>query len=371
MKARLAIYLGLLLLIAGSLYVGVDLEKRLSKPTPDGVLLTIYSTTDTDVFYPVIQDFRTRHPTITIRYELLDALPLYDRVIAESSSGETGADLILSSAMDLQVKLANNGYAAPHISSSGDSMPGWARWRNEAFGVTFEPAVMVFSNRLMAGRPLPQTRSELLKALRTERDFWRGRVGTYDITKSSVGYLLASQDVRRSSEFGMLLDAFGEAEVQVSENTSSLLDHIENGNIAVGYNLLGSYARARLENGADISIIYPQDYTLAVSRTAIILRSSHNPATAHLFLEYLLSARGQKLLSEHSYLSAVRPAPAGPDNRLGFSESQVGLLRPISLGPGLLVYLDPMKRESLLQTWNEAMKLPPQQPTPTETAFSD
>lgn len=356
----------LLLPVSAVLAIGLAILGFLAtRPDPAAPLprdLVIYSTTDTNVFAPVIEDFKTLYPDTIVHYELLDAMPLYTRVLRESGTSSPGADLILSSAMDLQVKLVNEGYAAPHNSQSAAALPSWARWRNEAFGVTFEPAVLVYNNQLMEGRPLPQTRQELLRALRLEPEFWRGRVGTYDIEKSSVGYLLASQDDRRSNDFGMLLDTFGESQVVTSENTSSLLDQIELGDLAVGYNLLGSYARARQESGSGISIVYPQDYTLAVSRTAIILKSSRNPEAAHIFLEYLLSIRGQRVLSERSYLSAIRPEIDGPYDRLGISESQVGLLRPIALGPGLLVYLDHMKQENLLESWNNALTLPESEP---------
>jgi len=354
MSRRFTLSLASFATIAGLVILAYQLT-RPDQAKPVSNELIIYSTTDTNVFAPVIEDFKTLYPDIIVHYELLDALPLYSRILREEETGAPGADLILSSAMDLQVKLVNEGFAAPHTSQSAAALPSWASWRNEAFGVTFEPAVLVYNNELMEGRPLPQTRQELLRALRLEPEFWRGRVGTYDIAKSSVGYLLASQDDRRSNDFGMLLDAFGESHVVTSENTSSLLDQIELGKLAVGYNLLGSYARARVESGSRISIVYPQDYTLAVSRTAVILKSSRHPDAAHIFLEYLLSIRGQRVLSERSYLSAIRPEIDGPYDRLGISESQVGLLRPIALGPGLLVYLDPMKHDAILENWNEAL----------------
>jgi iron(III) transport system substrate-binding protein len=347
-----------LILAVVSAVLVLMLLNRDTGATPLNSDLVIYSTTDTNVFAPVIEDFRRLHPDVRIRYELLDAQPLHNRVLAENASEVRGADIVLSSAMDLQVHLVNEGLAAPHVSINSNAAPAWTRWRNEAFGVTFEPAVMVFNNEAMHGRRLPQTRQELLRALRSDPEFWDRRVGTYDISKSSVGYLLASQDARRTNEFGVLLEAFGEVHTQMSENTSTLLDDIESGKLAMGYNLLGSYARARVETGAPIKVVYPQDYTLAVSRTAIILKSAPNTEAAHRFVEYLLSLRGQSVLSERSFLSAVRPEIDGPYSRLGLSESQVGLLRPIAIGPGLLVYLDPMKRRSLLDSWNNALSEP-------------
>ncbi|RHW18219.1 ABC transporter substrate-binding protein [Sphingomonas gilva] len=317
-----------------------------------GTTLTIYSTTDTGVFRPVIADFRRLHPTIAVRYEELDAAPLYRRYLDEAKRGQPRADLLLSSAMDLQAKLVNDGYAARHSSANVRALPSWARWRDEAFGFTFEPAVMVFNRDVMAGRELPLSRAELLETLRRDKTFWRNRVGTYDIERSSVGYLLASQDARQSSDYGVLVEAMADTGVQLEDNTATLLDQLEARELAMAYNLLGSYAQARADANNKLVIIYPRDYTLAVSRTAVLPKDGPNPAAAHLFLEYLLSIRGQRLLANESRLSAVREEVPGRLHQAGMAESQIGPLRPIPLGPGLLVYLDDQKRRRLLASWH-------------------
>ena len=318
--------------------------------------LTIYSTTDAAVFRPVIADFQSQYPRIEVRYVELEAAPLYNRFLKETAEHRPSADLLLSSAADLQVKLVNDGYATSHASLNALSLPGWARWRDEAFGFTFEPAVMVFNRRLVAGRAIPHSRPELVSSLSQDPAFWRGRIGTYDIARSSVGYLIASQDSRHSSDFAALWTLFRQLDVKRFETTSDLLHKIESGELVMGYNLLGSYARARLAAGAPLTIVYPEDFTLAVTRTAVLPKNAPHPTSAHLFLEYLLSLRGQRVLTSRSPLSAVRQEITGPYSRLGIAEATVGPLRPIALSPGLLVYLDQQKRRRLLNVWRGASR---------------
>lgn len=321
-------------------------------PSPSqSAMLTIYGTTDTGVFEPVLHDFRSMHPSVVVCYIELNSAMLYERFLHEVDEGHPQADLLLSTSMDLQVKLVNDGYAAPHVSENARAMPAWARWRDEAFGLTFEPAVMVFNRKAMGGREIPRTRQELLELLKRDREHWHGRIGTYDISHSGVGYLLASQDARQSSEFGALVETFDDVGMQTDEHTADLLDRLESGNLAIGYNLLGSYARKRVEAGAPLIIVYPQDYTLAVSRTAVLPKSAPHPAMAHAFLEYLLSLRGQRVLATQAGLPAIRREIEGPYGRMGITGGQVGLLRPIALGPGLLVYLDQQKRQHILASW--------------------
>jgi len=328
---------------------GGDRDER-SLATEAGPL-TIYSTTDRAVFDPVIADFSKAHPDVTIEYVDLEAADLDRRFREESAKGRSSADLLLSAAMDLQVRLVNDGFAAAHTSPNTAMLPQWARWRDEAIGFTFEPVVMVFNRRAMAGRRIPQTRQQLLAAVRADPGFWTGRIGTYDARYSSVGYLVASQDARQSSDFGAMAEAFRDAGLVTADTSGEILDRIEDGELALGYNVLGSYARARARNSSQLRIVYPADYTLAVARTAVIPRTASNGRAAHLFLDYLISIRGQQALTNQSTLNAVRPEIVGRYSSMGIAESSVGQLRPIPLGPGLLVYLDRQKRERLLALW--------------------
>jgi len=318
--------------------------------------LVVHSTTDTQVFAPVIRDFQAQNPGLAIRYEELDAGELYERFLADLGAGRPVADLLLSSAMDLQVKLVNDGHAASHRSDNAAALPAWARWRDEAFGFTFEPAVMVFNRVAMGARPLPRSRAELLQALLREPGFYRGRIGSYDIARSRVGYLLASQDARLSSEFGGLLEAFGALAPRTAVRSADLLDRLASGELVLAYNLLGSYAVARLEAGAPLAIVYPDDYTLAVARTAVIPARAAQADGAHRFLEYLLSLPGQRTLAARGRLPAVRPELAGSAGLVTVGDARIGLPRPIALGPGLLVYLDRQKRQRLLATWDAALQ---------------
>lgn len=313
--------------------------------------LSLYSTLDTEVFEPLLVDFQRLNPGVAVRYENIDGLPQYERFVREAGAGTRNADVLISTAMDLQVKLVNDGYAAEHRSANATALPAWARWRYEAFGFTFEPAVMVFNRAAMKGRPVPQSRAELVNEIRRDPAFWRGRIGTYDVSSSSVGYLLASQDVRHSSEFGALVEALGDVDVQVEEHTATLLERIESGALVGGYNLLGSYARSRPGSDRNLLLVYPRDHTLVVARTVVIPRNAPNPVLAHRFVEYLLSLRGQQVMAAECGLPPIRKELDGVYERLGVKESQIGVLRPIALGPGLLVYLDQLKRQQMLETW--------------------
>src|SRR5256885_12539962 len=73
--------------------------------------LTIYSTTDSALVQPLLKDFAALYPKVPVEYTDMNSTELYNRVISEAAAGSVAGDLLWSSAMDLQVKLANDAFA--------------------------------------------------------------------------------------------------------------------------------------------------------------------------------------------------------------------------------------------------------------------
>src|SRR6516225_671539 len=107
--------------------------------------VVIYSALDTKAAQPLIRDFNAVYPNIKVEYNDMNSTELYNRFIAEVASGQGGADVMWSSAMDLQVKLVDEGKAMAYQSPEAKVIPQWANYKNEAYGTTYEPAVIVYN----------------------------------------------------------------------------------------------------------------------------------------------------------------------------------------------------------------------------------
>ena len=175
-------------------------------------LLTIYSTADYIAVEPVLRAYQVTEPDLTIHYHELLSQELYQRVLDEER--ET-ADLVWSSAMDLQMKLVHDGYARRFTPTEIVSLPEWSYWRDEAYAVSVEPAVIVYNRRAFDGIEVPATREALLAWLQREDDRAFQRVGTYDIERSGLGLLLAARDADQSRDFWTLVQALGANQVEL------------------------------------------------------------------------------------------------------------------------------------------------------------
>ena len=310
--------------------------------------LSIIGSTDLPVFAPVLREYQRLHPGVTIRYEEFSTLELY-RKAAQPQAG--GADLLVSSSMDLQVQLVNDGFAQPYRSTETAALPAWARWRDEVFGFSYEPMVIAYGSRRFTTASAPTTRRQLLQLLRDPARPFDHRVGGYDLAGSGIGYLAATQDARFDQNAGALLAAMADNHAVQAMHAGVLLDAMERGNLDLAYNMPGSYVQGRIDAGKPVGMVLPDDYTLVIARTAVIPRSAVNVAEARRFLDYLLSSHGQEVLAREARILPIR---ADVERR----SHPVGALRPIPLGPGLLVYQDRLKRARFLDAWRAVMPAP-------------
>lgn len=320
-----------------------------------GQQLVIYSTTDIEAARPLIEDFQLLHQKIRVIYHDLQSLELFDRVLRETDAKKKTADFAFSSAMDLQMKLANDGYALRHESLAAREIPSWANWRNEAFGVTFEPAVIVYNKRFFKGRKVPQTRADLVDLLEKGGADFFGKLATYDIQRSGLGFLILARDLEHYSGTWNMVREMGRSSVKLFTSTAAILDRVSDGKFVLGYNVLGSYAATRAERDPSIGIILPTDFTVVLSRIALIPRNARSAENGKLFLDYLLSQRGQRVLAGKAGLNAIHPAVTGRRTATNMRKVAGSSLRPIKVGPGLLVYLDQFKRSKMLANWENAL----------------
>lgn len=347
-------YLALLLLALASPAAAANLY-----PAPDGAsgarTLRVYSSLDEPLARPMIEAFQARYRDVAVSYEDLQTVDIYERVVAETDAGGRTADFAFSSSMDLQVKLANDGYAQESQNALSATWPKWANWRNTAYALTYEPAVFIYHKPSFAGSAPPTTRAELVEYLQDNADKAFGKIGTYDIERSGVGFMFFSRDQEQYSDVWTLVDAMGAAGVKLYSTTSAIVDRVASGQYIFGYNILGSYAAEAASRNPDLGIVLPKDYTIVTSRIGLVPTAAANPELGRAFLEFFMSAEGQTIMAEKLQIAALNPTVAGSNTANAMQQALGNQLRPTPVSPGLMVYLDQVKRARLIRRWNDAL----------------
>jgi iron(III) transport system substrate-binding protein len=328
---------------------------RFPAPEGEGAVLTLYSTLDTPLARPLIAAFQTRNPTVSVLYEDLLAAEIAARVIAETDAGQPTADFVFSSGMDLQVKLANDGYAQPVSVPLARDWPDWANWRDMAFALTYEPGVLVWHKPSFPDGP-PVSRLEMIDWLKTPQA--RGRIGTYDVAHSAVGYLYLARDAEHFADIWSLVGAMGRAELQAFATSGEIIDRVADGRLALGYNILGSYADARARQSPDLGVVLLKDFTVVTSRVGLVPRAAARPDLGTAFLAFLMGREGQTIMADRLRIGAVSLEVSGQNSARAMEAALGDQLRPVPVSPGLLVYLDQSKRARLIARWQAALDAP-------------
>lgn len=306
-------------------------------PSDSPRVLRIISTADITFIEPVILSFLASEPRAAIDYTVVSSSDLQRAIVTEHEA----FDVAISSAMDLQTKLANDGLAQSYRVAGHDSLPDWAVWNDMLFAFTQEPAAIVVSKSGFGDIPLPDSRNDLINLLRQFPEVFRGRIGTYDVRQSGLGYLFATQDTRASEIYWRLTELMGGLDLRLYCCSADMIDAVKSGELLIAYNVLGSYAINREDREA-FAVILPSDFTTVMLRTALIPSNAPSADLAAQFIEHLMA---------RSHGDGAQPLT---HPTLDLSQNEPALNR-IRIGPGLLVFLDQLKKKAFLSEWESAV----------------
>lgn len=315
--------------------------------------LTIHSTTDERVAAPLVADFRRLYPRIVVTYEDLGSTELYHRFIAENQLGREAADVLWSSAMDQMVALATSGHALAYDSPEKIHLPAWAQWQNRLWATTYEPVVFAHHKPSLPEAQAPRSHAALAQWL--ARNPQAGVTG-YDLQKSGVGYFLAAQDAAASADsFWAMAQALGSQRTRLQLTTDAMLRQLADGRAQLGINLLGAYALAQARRLPTVGILFPEDYTLVTSRVLLLNHKAAHPNAARLWLDYLLSQRGQTVMASAAHLYALREDAQGETTGAALRQLLGSRARPVALGPDLAAPLDNAAYRDFILRWRAAL----------------
>lgn len=314
--------------------------------------LTIHSTTDERVAAPLVADFRRLYPRIAVTYEDLGSTELYHRFIAETQLGREAADVLWSSAMDHMVALATAGHALAYDSPEKTHLPAWAQWQNRLWATTYEPVVFAHHKPSLPEAQAPRSHAALAQWLAHSK----GTVVSYDIQKSGLGYFLAAQDAAANANaFWAVAQALDARRAHLLLTTDAMLRQLADGRAQFGMNLLGAYTVAQARHLPAVGVIFPEDYTLVTSRVLLLSSKAAHPNAARLWLDYLLSQRGQTVMATTARLYALRDDVQGETTGAALRQLLGSRAHPVALGPELAAPLDNAAYRDFILRWRAAL----------------
>lgn len=312
----------------------IPLNPRARPATPESRLV-LYSAAEEQYCAPLLDGFRARHPEFPVEFVFGISPALHARYLDEASAGTTRADVVWSSAMDLQMELLRAGHAQPYHCKEASALPAGSVYEDRAWVTTVEPVVTLVNRARFDISVAAGTIGEIAAALAHEPERYRGRVAAFDIERNGVAFLALLHETRRTPA-DAFLRALAACRPRLFGSNPPLVDEVSSGRAALGYHVLYSYAMRAARANPALAIAASNDPPIAFSRIAFIPRGAPHPAAARLFIDYLLSPGGQGRLLDAGF---------GP------VRGNTVAAAPIRLDRDFAMLLEQGRRQALLSAW--------------------
>ncbi|WP_186808081.1 ABC transporter substrate-binding protein [Agrococcus baldri] len=228
---------------------------------------------------------------------------LNERILAEQPAGQLAADVIRISGEDLIAGIADADTFAPAELTddiSGGLMPE-AIYDDGLYFSSFDRVYSFgYNNQVVDEADAPQDWADLLDPR------WAGQAGIVQVGAGGSTAALTRFQLDRLGEDW--LREFAANEPRIFDSSAALTDALARGEIAVGPMPIATAYSATLD-GAPITIATPAEgaaaYPFYLGQTA----SAGSPASASIFVNWLLSTQGQTLAAELGDYPVLEGAP--------------------------------------------------------------
>lgn len=259
--------------------------------------LVVYTSHKKEVYEPIIQEFEAR-TGIWVEVKTGGTIELMETIASEA--GENSGDVMFGGGVESYQAYRDSfeGYRCSDSGSLKDDFYSEKGWWTPFSAL---PVVIIYNYKLVSQEEAPGTWEELLKKE------WKGRIAFADPQTSgtSCTALLTMCQVMKMEPRQLAECFMKQLDGKVLEDSGLVTANVKEGTSPVGVTLEES-ARKAIEQGADISIIYPEDGTSAVPDGTAIIKHAPHSENARLFLDFTVSRDVQRLLGDKLGRRSVR-----------------------------------------------------------------
>lgn len=281
---------------------------------------------------PAIQTMQS-HPEMNgLLYQQMRAGEIISN-FASMGSASPKLDLAVLPTPDSGVFLANEGHLREL--PTGLNADAGAHWRSEVIALFFDPSVIVIRKGLVPLSEQPQDRMELVRFLEKHAKKLEERVGLVNIGLDRQSYAYAAQDQLRSPIFWQLAQAFGRLNARIYGSNAELVRAIGEGEVDLAYNV--PLSEVSFADQAEVQVLLPKDYIISLPWVLVAPSKTDNPLLLNVLSELQLQVAQKQFPSKRFWQF--------------FEDDKIPQTQKVKIGPELLVFLDPLKKNRILDTW--------------------
>ncbi|PKN91282.1 MAG: ABC transporter substrate-binding protein [Chloroflexi bacterium HGW-Chloroflexi-6] len=290
-------------------------ETSAQAPAPTGApqaelsgKLILYSGRSEPLIQPVIDAFKALHPNVEILLKSGSSSQMANALLEEKANPQ--ADLFITTEIFTIQTLAKEGILQAYRPAAADLLPPEALGDGDLWvGLTRRARVIMYNTDLVSPEEAPQSIFELSDPK------WKGQIAAAGSTNGSMQAQIAVLETAIGAEATETwLNGLLANEVTFFGGHTDVRKAVGAGEFKIGL-VNHYYYYLQATEGSPVGIVFPdqgegQIGLITNLTNAGIINGAQNPAAAQAFIDFLLSAEGQKLFAELNYEYPILPGVA-------------------------------------------------------------
>lgn len=273
--------------------------------------LVLYSGRSEPLIQPVIDAFKAQYPNVNVLLKAGSNSELANALIEEQANPQ--ADVFITTELFTIQSLAGQGIFESYLPQGADRLPSEFLGAGNAWtGLTRRARVIMYNKDLVSEDELPASIFDLTDSK------WKGQIAAAGSTNGSMqAQIAAMRQLLGEEETEAWLNGLLANEVTFFGGHTDVRKAVGAGEFKLGL-VNHYYFHLQLAEGSNVGVIYPDQgdgqvglFTNATA--AAIIKGGGNIPAAQAFLDFLVSAEGQKLFAEQNYEYPLLPGVALKD----------------------------------------------------------
>lgn len=267
--------------------------------------LIIYSGRSEPLIQPVIDAFKAQNPEVEILLKAGSNSEVANALIEEQANPQ--ADLFITTELFTVQSLAQQSIFESYSPAGVDDLPAeYIGSNNSWVGLTSRARVIMYNTDLVAEEDLPKSIFDLTDPK------WKGKIASAGSTNGSMQAQIAvMRQLLGEEETEEWLQGLLDNDVTFFGGHTDVRKAVGAGEFALGL-VNHYYYHLQLAEGGPVGVIYPDQgggqIGLITNATAVaVVKGAPNAAAAQSFIDFLVSAEGQKLFAEQNYEYPLLP----------------------------------------------------------------
>lgn len=270
--------------------------------------LVIYSGRSEPLIQPVIDAFKAKYPNVEVLLKAGSNSELANALLEEQANPQ--ADVFITTELFTVQSLAGQGIFQSYLPLGADQLPDEFLGADSMWtGLTRRARVIIYNKDLVSEDELPTSIFDLTDPK------WKGQIAAAGSTNGSMqAQIAAMRQLLGEEETEAWLNGLIANEVTFFGGHTDVRKAVGAGEFKLGL-VNHYYFHLQQAEGSNVGIIFPdqgegQIGLLSNATATAIVNSAPHTAAAQAFLDFLVSADGQKLFAEQNYEYPLLPGVA-------------------------------------------------------------